>query len=121
MDGVDEVAGAVEVGAPDGVLVVSAEQGGEMHYRVDPSHCLRQRVGVTEVTSCRGRAGRQVEVASDERAAVDPGRGQPWQHVLPLVIGGRVGPGQRPASAGAVAQLASSGRTWAVGESGSAV
>ncbi len=46
---------------------------------VDAFHRGLERTGFSEVAAHGGGAGRQVEVSSDEGAAVEPGCGQTWQ------------------------------------------
>lgn len=73
LDGGDQVARAVAVGPPDRVLVLGAEQGGQVDDGVDALDGRRKRVGVGEVAADGGRAGRELGVAADERAAVVAG------------------------------------------------
>ena len=51
----DQVARAVEVGSPDGVLVVGAKERREVDDRLDAFEGLREGVGILEVTAdCGG-------------------------------------------------------------------
>ena len=59
LDGLDQVAGAVEVGPPDRVVVGRAEERREVDDRVDALHRLAERARVAEVAAHAGRPGRQ--------------------------------------------------------------
>ena len=51
LDGLDQVAGAVEVGSPDRVVVGRTEQGREMDDRLDSFHRSPERVGIIQITA----------------------------------------------------------------------
>ena len=71
--GSDQIARAVQVGFPDGVLVVSAKERREVNDRLDALEGLRKGVGILEVpTHGRGLRG-EVDIAADQRATIKAG------------------------------------------------